>query len=202
MAIIVKYKKKVNEDDSPSSSQQPENPNDARIREINSKIVQEQNKIFQAEKTYQNIKATCNNNIIQLNNEKAKLGASVDANSVKTESLKSDFKMGLFESTVNKTDELFGIICLSFDSIDGLSYRPSDTRCRTIARDIINNIYRKENKESMSEDAFKDYVYSRLNNSHVSLSKKERDAFMENLLNGLKESVLFSWIFENNKTNE
>lgn len=202
MAIIVKYKKKVNEDDSPSSSQQPENPNDARIREINSKIVQEQNKIFQAEKTYQNIKATCNNNIIQLNNEKAKLGASVDANSVKTESLKSDFKMGLFESTVNKTDELFGIICLSFDSIDGLSYRPSDTRCRTIARDIINNIYRKENKESMSEDAFKDYVYSRLNNSHVSLSRKERDAFMENLLNGLKESVLFSWIFENNKTNE
>ena len=202
MAIIVKYKKKVNEDDSPSSSQQPENPNDARIREINSKIVQEQNKIFQAEKTYQNIKATCNNNIIQLNNEKAKLGASVDANSVKTESLKSDFKMGLFESTVNKTDELFGIICLSFDSIDGLSYRPSDTRCRTIARDIINNIYRKENKESMSEDVFKDYVYSRLNNSHVSLSKKERDAFMENLLNGLKESVLFSWIFENNKTNE
>lgn len=202
MAIIVKYKKKVNEDDSPSSSQQPENPNDARIREINSKIVQEQNKILQAEKTYQNIKATCNNNIIQLNNEKAKLGASVDANSVKTESLKSDFKMGLFESTVNKTDELFGIICMSFDSIDGLSYRPSDTRCRTIARDIINNIYRKENKESMSEDAFKDYVYSRLNNSHVSLSKKERDAFMENLLNGLKESVLFSWIFENNKTNE
>ena len=202
MAIIVKYKKKVNEDDSPSSSQQPENPNDARIREINSKIVQEQNKIFQAEKTYQNIKATCNNNIIQLNNEKAKLGASVDANSVKTESLKSDFKMGLFESTVNKTDELFGIICLSFDSIDGLSYRPSDTRCRTIARDIINNIYRKENKESMSEDVFKDYVYSRLNNSHISLSKKERDAFMENLLNGLKESVLFSWIFENNKTNE
>ena len=73
MAIIVKYKKKVNEDDSPSSSQQPENPNDARIREINSKIVQEQNKILQAEKTYQNIKATCNNNIIQLNNEKAKL---------------------------------------------------------------------------------------------------------------------------------
>lgn len=202
MAIIVKYKKKVNEDDSPSSSQQPENPNDARIREINSKIVQEQNKILQAEKTYQNIKATCNNNIIQLNNEKAKLGASVDANSVKTESLRSDFKMGLFESTVNKTDELFGVICLSFDSIDGLSYRPSDTRCRTIARDIINNIYRKENKESMSEDAFKDYVYSRLNNSHVSLSKKERDAFMENLLNGLKESVLFSWIFENNKTNE
>ena len=202
MAIIVKYKKKVNEDDSPSSSQQPENPNDARIREINSKIVQEQNKIFQAEKTYQSIKATCNNNIIQLNNEKAKLGASVDANSVKTESLKSDFKMGLFESTVNKTDELFGIICLSFDSIDGLSYRPSDTRCRTIARDIINNIYRKENKESMSEDAFKEYVYSRLNNSHISLSKKERDAFMENLLNGLKESVLFSWIFENNKTNE
>ena len=202
MAIIVKYKKKVNEDDSPSSSQQPENPNDARIREINSKIVQEQNKILQAEKTYQNIKATCNNNIIQLNNEKAKLGASVDANSVKTESLKSDFKMGLFESTVNKTDELFGIICLSFDSIDGLSYRPSDTRCRTIARDIINNIYRKENKESMSEDVFKDYVSSRLNNSHVSLSKKERDAFMENLLNGLKESVLFSWIFENNKTNE
>lgn len=202
MAIIVKYKKKVNEDDSPSSSQQPENPNDARIREINSKIVQEQNKILQAEKTYQNIKATCNNNIIQLNNEKAKLGASVDANSVKTESLKSDFKMGLFESTVNKTDELFGIICLSFDSIDGLSYRPSDTRCRTIARDIINNIYRKENKESMSEDVFKDYVYSRLNNSHISLSKKERDAFMENLLNGLKESVLFSWIFENNKTNE
>ena len=202
MAIIVKYKKKVNEDDSPSSSQQSENPNDARIREINSKIVQEQNKILQAEKTYQNIKATCNNNIIQLNNEKAKLGASVDANSVKTESLKSDFKMGLFESTVNKTDELFGIICLSFDSIDGLSYRPSDTRCRTIARDIINNIYRKENKESMSEDSFKDYVYSRLNNSHVSLSKKERDAFMENLLNGLKESVLFSWIFENNKTNE
>ena len=202
MAIIVKYKKKVNEDDSPSSSQQSENPNDVRIREINSKIVQEQNKILQAEKTYQNIKATCNNNIIQLNNEKAKLGASVDANSVKTESLKSDFKMGLFESTVNKTDELFGIICLSFDSIDGLSYRPSDTRCRTIARDIINNIYRKENKESMSEDAFKEYVYSRLNNSHVSLSKKERDAFMENLLNGLKESVLFSWIFENNKTNE
>ena len=202
MAIIVKYKKKVNEDDSPSSSQQPDNPNDARIREINSKIVQEQNKILQAEKTYQNIKATCNNNIIQLNNEKAKLGASVDANSVKTESLKSDFKMGLFESTVNKTDELFGIICLSFDSIDGLSYRPSDTRCRTIARDIINNIYRKENKESMSEDVFKDYVYSRLNNSHISLSKKERDAFMENLLNGLKESVLFSWIFENNKTNE
>lgn len=202
MAIIVKYKKKVNEDDSPSSSQQSENPNDARIREINSKIVQEQNKILQAEKTYQNIKATCNNNIIQLNNEKAKLGASVDDNSVKTESLKSDFKMGLFESTVNKTDELFGIICLSFDSIDGLSYRPSDTRCRTIARDIINNIYRKENKESMSEDVFKDYVYSRLNNSHISLSKKERDAFMENLLNGLKESVLFSWIFENNKTNE
>lgn len=202
MAIIVKYKKKVNEDDSPSSSQQPENPNDARIREINSKIVQEQNKILQAEKTYQNIKSACNNNIIQLNNEKAKLGASVDANSVKTESLKSDFKMGLFESTVNKTDELFGIICLSFDSIDGLSYRPSDTRCRTIARDIINNIYRKENKESMSEDAFKEYVYSRLNNSHISLSKKERDAFMENLLNGLKESVLFSWIFENNKTNE
>ena len=202
MAIIVKYKKKVNEDDSPSSSQQPENPNDARIREINSKIVQEQNKILQAEKTYQNIKATCNNNIIQLNNEKAKLGASVDANSVKTESLKSDFKMGLFESTVNKTDELFGIICLSFDSIDGLSYRPSDTRCRTIARDIINNIYRKENKESMSEDVFKDYVYSRLNNSHISLSKKERDACIENLVNSLKESVLFSWIFENNKTNE
>ena len=68
MAIIVKYKKKVNEDDSPSSSQQPENPNAARISEIKSKIVQEQNKILQAEKTYQNIKATCNNNIIQLNN--------------------------------------------------------------------------------------------------------------------------------------
>lgn len=201
MSIVIRYKKKVNEDDTQSPLSQAELANNAKIAEINAKIAQEQNKIVQAEKTYQSVKSACNNNIVNLNNEKAKLGGDVDSGSIKTESLGTRFRMRLYEATANKTDELFGLICLAFDSIEGLSYRPNDTRCRTIARDIINNIYKKENRESVTEESFKDYLSVRLNNSHVSLSKKEKDTFIDNLLGSLKESELFSWIFENNKTN-
>ena len=67
---------------------------------------------------------------------------------------------------------------------------------KELSIDNIIETYKKENRENMTEESFKDYLSVRLNNSHVSLSKKEKDTFFDNLLGSLKESELFSWIFE------
>ena len=109
------------------------------------------------------------------------------------------FGRRLYESVTNRTDEMFALISLTFDSMDGLSYRPDSTRCRTFAKNIIAYINKGDFGEAEPEQGLSDFLINLLNRSQVSLSNKEKDAFVINLIDNMKESALFSWIFKNEK---
>lgn len=164
---------------------------------INKQIIELVNRKLVRKTTYQNDVRNAEQNLVSLYRQQADNGGYVDPKCV-DESAKAKYRFSrkLYEAVINRTEEMYGIISMAFDEIEGLSYRPEATKCKTYAKNIISFLNRFE---STGDDGmlFSDFVYSMLNNSHVSLSNTEKEKFVENLINAMKENPMFSWVFKN-----
>ena len=196
MAIYIKRKRKIEED---TSSEQQENVSsnnnqkEAKIIELNKKLVDFKQKISDAKTEFENKVKSYESQKLQIEMELANLGVNIDPN----ESFKG-FGKKLYEALTNKTDEMLALISLTFKSIDDISYIPDDKRCRTFARLIIAYINKwwEFTKDNAEKKLF-DFIINLLNKSQISLSNKEKDIFVKKLLENMKENTVFSWMFEN-----
>lgn len=200
MALRIRYKKNVNEDDEPTDngqSQSGSNPqeeaNKNKIQSLQTRLIDIQNKLRDAKKRYEDDTRPLEQQKLQIQKQINELGGIL--NMQNNESAKTRFGRRLYESVTNKTDEVFGLISLVFDEMDGLSYRPDKTRCRTFAKNIVAFVNKNDGDREGFETKFSDFLMNLLNKSQVSLSNKEKDNFAKGLIEKMKESTLFSWIF-------
>lgn len=194
MAIFIKYKKKIEEDaasDSTAAVSAEDAQKDAQLQDLNTQIVGklEQKRAVQTE--FENKTRVLDQQINQLKQKVAQLGGDV-----KTDESVVMFGKKLYEAVTNKTDEMFALISLVFDSMENVSYRPDNTRCRTFAKNIIAYLNRGEFKSESVDRDLTDFLMNLLNKSQISLANKEKDTFVKKLIENMKESTLFSWIFE------
>lgn len=222
MIIIKKPKNKVNEDDIQNADggsnanqevdvqkQQAENQ---RSIQVNRQIVELMNKKLNKKTQYQNTTSTYQQEVrdietqlVQLAKQKADLGEDVDINMVESVKLSRKFWKKLYEATSgnSRTEDLYVIIRLSFSQIENLSFTPSDTWCKTKARNITTYIYSNfddiNSKTYHDTDAFLDFVEKSINDGFVSLSMRERDAFMRNFEDNLSKSPMLGYIINNSK---
>lgn len=207
MKVIRHYKKTVSEADeiqtgngngtSDGLKAPNQNNQDAqKVASINGQIAELLNQRLQKKTQYQQDIKTIEDKIVLLQKQLADLGENVDA-SVIEESFKTPkFRKMLYESVTNRTDEMYVSLKLAFDTIEDLSYTPEDSKLKRFAKTIIGYINRSDFKDNENKsESFDDYVMTMVNNSHMSLTKKELKLFIENLNNVLKENVMFSWIF-------
>ena len=207
MKVIRHYKKTVSEADEiqtgngngtsdglKSPNQNPQNAQ--KVTAINGQIAELLNQRLQKKTQYQQDIKAIEDKIVQLQKQLADLGENVDA-SVIEESFKTPkFRKKLYESVTNRTDEMYVSLKLAFDTVEDLSYTPEDSKLKRFAKTIIGYINRSDFKDNENKsESFDDYVMTMVNNSHMSLTKKELKSFIENLNNVLRENVMFSWIF-------
>lgn len=179
----------------------PENDEQADITK--NKIIQSNvlintllNKKLMLKNTYQmNIK-NLDQKLMGINQKIAANGGNISPNCIDEQvKINARFSKKLFESVLNKTDEMFAEICLAFEQIDDLSYTPDNTRCRTFARNIVAYLNKIGWDSGNKENEFKTFVYNLLTASHLSLSLKEKDMFIDNLVGLMKSNALFKWVF-------
>ena len=170
--------------------------NKAKLIQTNIALNDLANKKLAKKTSYQQNITNIDQQIILLNKTVAENGGDVDVKLV-DESLKSKirFSKKLYEAVLNRTDEMYAEICIAFDSIDNLSYRPDNTKCRTFAKNIIGYLNKLGWESGGHEDEFKTFLYNLLNASHISLAQSEKDKFVNNLISLMKENTLFMWIF-------
>lgn len=203
MPVYIRYKKKnVNEDDvntaqQGSTAQQgaadANNQSDAKIKSLSDQIIARQEQKRAAQTEYENRVRILDQQVNQLKKQIVDLGGDI----VKMESARESargFGRRLYESVINKTDEMFAMISMIFDEADGISYRPDSTRCRTFAKNIIGYLNRNDFDKPDAEEKFSDFLMNLLNRSQVSFSNGEKERFIRSLLQKMKESALFSWI--------
>lgn len=179
----------------------PENPDQADIN--NQKIAQKNaqindliNKKLALKTAYQTDIKNIENQLVSANQRIADNGGTVIPNYI-DESMNREmrFSKKLFESVLNKTDEMYAAICLAFDKIDNLSFTPDNTRCKTFAKNIIAYLNKMGWGSGAKEEEFKTFLYGLLNASHLSLARKEKDSFVNNLIEEMKGNALFKWLF-------
>lgn len=197
MAIYIKYKKKIEEEttsDSTATVAAVDAQKDAQLQDLNTQIVGklEQKRAVQTE--YENKTRVLDQQINQLKQKVAQLGGDV-----KTDESFKGFGKKIYEAITNKTDEMFALISLVFNSMEDISYKPDNTRCRTFAKNIVAYLNRGEFKSETADKDLTDFLMNLLNNSQISLSNKEKDTFIKKLIENMKESTLFSWIFIDEK---
>ena len=203
MKVVRHYKRHISEADEiqngtgSGTSNELKNPQDAqKVSALNNQIAELVNQKLQKKNQYQQEIKSREDKIVQIQKQLADLGEDVDPTLI-DESVKTPrFSKLLFESVTNRTDEMYVALKTSFDNVEGLSYTPEDTKLRRFAKTIIGYINRGsfQNDDDKSEK-FKSYVMTMLNNSHISMTKKEIQTFIDSLTNTLKENVMFSWIF-------
>lgn len=203
MKVIRHYKRHISEADEiqngtgTGTSNELKNPQDAqKVSALNNQIAELVNQKLQKKNQYQQEIKSIEDKIVQIQKQLADLGEDVDPTLI-DESVKTPrFSKLLFESVTNRTDKMYVALKTSFDNIEDLSYTPEDTKLRRFAKTIIGYINRGsfQNETDKSEN-FKSYVMTMLNNSHMSMTKKELQMFIDSLTNTLRENVMFSWIF-------
>lgn len=202
MAIFVKYKKKVDEDTASDNTQQTQNNDeqkDVQIAALRQEIVGKEEQKRSIQTDYENKVRIIDQQENQLKKKIADLGGSIENN----ESLKG-FGKKLYEAIANKTDEMFALISLVFESMvneDKLSFTPSTTRCMTFAKNIIAYINRGEFKQETAVKDFSDFLMNMLNASQVSFSNREKETFVNSLIDAMSENTVFSWIFNTETKN-
>lgn len=194
MAIFIKYKKKIEEEttsDSTAAVAAEDAQKDAQLQDLNTQIVGKLEQERAAQTEFENKIRVIDQQIIQLKQKVAQLGGEVKTD----ESLKG-FGKRLYESVMNKTDEVFALISLAFNSMEDISYRPDNTRCKTFAKNIVAYLNRGEFKADSVDRDLTDFLMNLLNKSQISLSNKEKDTFVKKLIENMKDNTLFSWIFD------
>ena len=163
---------------------------------INGQISELLNQRLQRKTQYQNDVKVIEQKIVALSKQLADLGENIDTNVIEESFRAVRFSKKLYESSTNRTDEMYLELRQAFDDIDDLSYTPEDAKLKRFAKTIIGYInhsnFKNDNDKATS---FEDYVMLMVNNSHLSLTKKELKMFITNLVNNLKENTMFSWIF-------
>ena len=204
MKIIRHYKKNnVSEADDiqngtgTGTSNELQNPaTEQKVSALNGQIAELINQKLREKTAYQDKIKAIETKIVALQKQLSDLGEEIDP-TVIDESVKTPrFSKMLFESVTNRTDEMYVILKNSFDSINDLSYTPEDTKLKRFAKTIIGYINRTSfQNEADKADSFIDYVMTMINNSHISMTKKESQMFIDSFVNNLKENVMFNWIF-------
>jgi polyhydroxyalkanoate synthesis regulator phasin len=166
-----------------------------KVTSLNAQIAELVNQRLQKKTQYQQDVKNIESKIVQLQKQIADMGEKIDSSLIE-ESCNYRFSRALFESIINRTDEMYVSLKLAFDKSD-VSYTPSEVRLRKFAKNIISFINKdifndSDNKEGMLYE----YINNMLNNSHVSLSNNEKNTFMDNFIGIIKDNVMFSWIFE------
>lgn len=202
MAIFVKYKKKVDEDtasDNVQQTQDNDEQKDVQIAALRQEIVGKEEQKRSIQTDYENKVRIIDQQENQLKKKIADLGGSIENN----ESMKG-FGKKLYEALANKTDEMFALISLVFESMmseDKISFTPSATRCMTFAKNIIAYINRGEFKQETAVKDFSDFLMNMLNASQVSFSNREKETFVNSFIDAMSENTVFSWIFNTETKN-
>lgn len=164
-----------------------------KVTSINNQITQLLANRLQKKNTYHEDIKTIENQILQLQKQKATLGEDVDTTWIE-EGVSRRFSKALFEGVLNRTQDMTVAVASAFED---LSYQPDKTKCATFARNIIAFINTMEDKDQTEND-FVEFVESYLNKSHISLSKSEKEKFISNLIENMKTYPHFMWIFQEN----
>ena len=177
--------------------------NKAKLIQINIALNDLANKKLAKKTTYQQNIKDIEQRMVSIDKTIAENGGDSDVKFV-DESYRSKirFSKKLYEAVLNRTDEMYAEICLAFDSIDNLSYRPENTKCRTFAKNIIAYLNKLGWESGGHENEFKTFLFNLINASHISLAQSEKEKFINNLIGLMKENTLFKWIFYNKLTEE
>lgn len=177
--------------------------NKAKLIQTNIALNDLANKKLAKKTAYQQNIKNIEQQMVLINKTIAENGGDVDVKCV-DESYRSKirFSKKLYEAVLNRTDEMYAEICLAFDSIDNLSYRPENTKCRTFAKNIIAYLNKLGWESGGYENEFKTFLFNLINASHISLAQSEKEKFVNNLIDLMKENTLFKWIFYDKLTEE
>ena len=184
-----------------------DNQNDEQAKSNKEKITELNKKInilladkLAKKKVYQENIIKSENRILNFNTTIADNGGDVDTKCIDEFYVsRIRFSRKLYESVLNKTDEMFAIINMAFDNMDNLSYMPDKTRMRTFAKNTIAFLNNLGWGSDNHEDEFKEFLLHWLNASHISLAKSEKEIFVNNILTLSKDNPLFMWIFNQSK---
>ena len=180
---------------------QPENDDQAaanrsKLIQINMQLIELANKKNARKNLFNNDMKGVNQQLILINKEIAENGGEININIIdESEKIRKRFGKKLFEAVVNRTDEMYAAIKLAFDKIDNLSYSPDNTQCKTFAKNIVAYLNKIGWESGENEKNFKTFLYGLLNASHISFGNTEKDKFVNNLVDIMKENTLFSWVF-------
>ena len=195
--MVVLKKKKVNEDDVQNNN----NNQEGQQKPADSTTVKQDNQIVtllkqKADKKteYQNSVRNIENQILQIEMEKAEKGGEIDTNVIESTRLSYSFWKRLYESTDgrNRTDEMYMIISMSFSQIDNLSYQPTTTWCMTFAKRVVEYL----NKDYKDPATFIDFIEKYINSSQISLAMREKSAFISNFEDNIRNSRMFGYTLE------
>ena len=170
--------------------------NKAKSIQMSVQLVDLANKKLTRKTTYNNDIKAIEQQMVAINQDLAQLGGNIDIKCI-DESEKARIRFGrkLFEAVMNRTDEMYAAIKMAFDSIENLSYTPSDTQCRTFAKNTIAYLNRIGWESGENQKNFEVFMYGLLNASHLSFGNNEKKMFVENLVSIMKDNTLFSWVF-------
>jgi hypothetical protein len=169
--------------------------NKAKLIQINIALNDLANKKLAKKTTYQQNIKDIEQRMVSIDKTIAENGGDSDVKFVdESQKAKIRFSKKLYEAVLNRTDEMYAEICLAFDSIDNLSYRPENTKCRTFAKNIIAYLNKLGWESGEHENEFKTFLFNLINSSHISLSQSEKEKFVNNLIGLMKENTLFMWL--------
>lgn len=170
------------------------NPNADKIKEINKQIAELVNQKLQKKILFQNDIRTFDNSIVQLQKQLAELGGGVNPTTI-NDCVTYRFSKKLYEAVINRTDEMASMLKLSFDDVENLSYKPTQTRYRTFAKNIISYLNRIGWESGDHEEDFRGFMKHLLSASKDSFSSREIDDIIDILCEKLNDNPMFSWIF-------
>ena len=179
-------------------------PNDKEQEKINqTKYIQLNNKINELINRKLTLKTQLQQNLkniememVNVNKDIANAGGNVDIKCIdESEMKKYRISKKLYENVMNRTDEMFALICMAFDQIDNLSYKPDKTKCRTFAKNIIAYLNKLGWDSGEHEEDFENFLYTFINSSHISLGNSEKTKFVKNLTDLMRDNGLFRWVF-------
>jgi hypothetical protein len=170
--------------------------NKGKIININVSLNELANRKLVKKTAYQKNVRDVEQQMLLINKEIAEAGGDVDVKCVdESKVIYMRFSRKLYEAVLNRTDEMYAMIKMSFGEIENLSFQPSSTNCRTFAKNIIAFLNKLGWGSGENEEKFKTFVYNIIDASHISLGQAEKDKFVNNLTNAMKENQLFKWLF-------
>lgn len=193
--ITVIQQQRSDLDTSPTENDDQAAAKATKVVQLNSQLNDLANKKLLRKISYQNDVNNVEKQMVVLNQVLADNGQNVDTKYI-DESKKERliFSRKLYEAVTNRTDEMYAAITMAFDKIENLTYTPDKTQCKTFARNVIAFLNRIGWNKPGILDKFKTFIYGVLNASHISFSNNEKNEFVNNLIDIMKDNTLFSWV--------